>query len=305
MARLPITDRPLWQISVTTSREAGEAVAALLENLFGQAACTYSPADEDASVVTVYSTWAADQVRAKRGALRAGLKLAAECQLATSPARIVIRKVPKEDWATSWKRHFRPIRIGDALLIKPTWSKEIVGKGQAVVTLDPGLSFGTGQHATTAFCLRQLVEARQTGQSQSFLDIGTGSGILAIAAVKLGYSPVRAIDNDPVAARSAEANARKNRVAPKLIIARQDLTRLPLKARSQYDVICANLVLDLLIAERDRVLNRLRPGGKLVLAGLFTHQFKAIEKAYKEAGLKLQSAATEREWRSGTFALPG
>ena len=140
----------------------------------------------------------------------------------------------REDWAESWKRHFKPIEIGDALLVKPSWSKRRPRKNQAVVILDPGLSFGTGQHPTTAFCLREIVRlklAKERGRLarefktrhhadepsalQSFLDIGTGSGILAIAAAKLGYQPVHAFDFDAEAVRIARANARANRVQAK------------------------------------------------------------------------------------------
>ena len=102
--------------------------------------------------------------------------------------KIEIAKVKREDWAESWKRHFHPIEIGKTLLVKPSWSKKRPAKNQAVVILDPGLSFGTGQHPTTSFCLHQIARGRKNGTPRpSFLDIGTGSGILAIAAAKLGY----------------------------------------------------------------------------------------------------------------------
>lgn len=293
--------KPLWQVSVTTSREAEEATAALLERLFGQPASVYAPDEQDSSVATVYSSQPVAQIQAKREALDAGLQFVASCGLEVGPAKILIRKVPREDWTTSWKKYFKTIEVGSALLIKPSWSKRRPRAGQAVVTLDPGLSFGTGQHPTTSFCLRQLVRARKTGHAQSFLDIGTGSGILAIAAARLGYAPVRAFDNDPTSVRVAKANARKNRVEGKISLGRQDLTRLPAQSRIGYDVICANLIQDLLLAEQERILNRLAPHGRLVLAGLLTSQFAAVEKAYTSQELVLQSSRTEGEWTSGAF----
>ena len=143
---------------------------------------------------------------------------------------VVIKKLRRENWAESWKRHFKPMEIGGALLIKPGWSRRRARPGQRVVVLDPGLSFGTGHHATTAFAWNNWPPAAAPAR-QSFLDMGTGSGILAIAAAKLGYSPVQAFDFDPEAIRVSRANARretacKNRVRPR----RQDLTRLPARA---------------------------------------------------------------------------
>ena len=129
-----------------------------------------------------------------------------------------LNKVPPEDWAESWKRHFKPIEIGGDLLILPSWSKRKPKTGQAVVVLDPGLSFGTGQHATTSFCLNEIVKLRRSSKASelSLLDGGTGSGILAIAAAKLGYKPVEAFDFDPVSVRVARANATSNGVNRKV-----------------------------------------------------------------------------------------
>lgn len=289
----------LCQISVETTPEAEEAVAALLERLFGRRASVYAGADTGTIVVTVYAP--KTSAFPKREALAAGLQFVEDCGLDLGPALISIRRLRREDWEESWKKHFKVLEIGDRLLIKPSWSKRRPDPGQAVVVLDPGLSFGTGQHATTSFCLQQLAACRKMGQSQSFLDIGTGTGILAIAAAKLDYSPVRAIDNDPVSVRVARANARRNRVAQRLSITRSDLTRWPTRAKTQFDLICANLIDSLLISEIRRILSRLRPGGRLVLAGILTAQFAPVQKAYAAAGLELVQTETKREWQSAMF----
>ena len=208
-----------------------------------------------------------------------------------------LRKLRHENWAESWKRHFKPIDIRSKLLIKPSWSRRKVRAGQRVVVLDPGLSFGTGQHPTTRFCLEQLVAVRVSRRKQSFLDVGTGSGILAISAMKLGYAPVSAFDFDPVAVRIAQGNARRNRV--KLRVARKDVTDV--KGAAQYDLICANLLADLLLAERHRLVSWLNPGGTLVLAGVLRLQFRDIQDAYQKAGLHLIASVAENEWESGAF----
>ncbi len=211
-------------------------------------------------------------------------------------------KIRREDWAESWKRHFKPIEIGSALLLKPSWSKGRPKKHQAVVVIDPGLSFGTGQHPTTRFCLGQLVAVRKKEMAQSFLDIGTGSGILAIAAAKLGYAPVAGHDVDAEAIRIAKANARQNAVAGKVQLVCRDLTRLPLRSAMKYDLICANLIFDLLLAEKARILNRLKPGGLLVLAGILRSQFPLVRTAFEKSRLHLLRSKTEKEWTSGAFA---
>jgi ribosomal protein L11 methyltransferase len=136
------------------------------------------------------------------------------------------------------------------------------------------------------------------------LDIGAGSGILAIAAAKLGYGPVEAFDFDPEAVRVAQVNARQN--GKHLIkIVRADLTRLPLHSKKKFDVVCANLISPLLIAERRRIVNRLAVNGVLVLAGILAREFEEVRRAYALLGWKLTTARTEKEWRSGAFARAG
>lgn len=291
----------LGRISVRTTPEAEDAIAELLHETLGLPASSYRDHETDASTVTVYLQRKLDSPHQVRGRIFAGLKRISSCGLNIGPGKIAMARVRWEDWAESWKRHFRPIEIGDALLIKPSWSKCRARKGQAVVVLDPGLSFGTGNHPTTAFCLRALAEFRTPGASQSCLDIGTGSGILAIAAAKLGYAPVRAMDFDAEAVRIARANARRNRV--RIQIQQQDVARLPKRSREKYDFICANLISDLLLAEIVRITARLRPGGGLALAGILKEEFPQIARACKRAGLKLVRARRQGEWRSGLFLL--
>jgi len=137
--------------------------------------------------------------------------------------------------------------------------------------------------------------------TRSLLDIGTGSGILAIAAAKLGYAPVDAFDFDPESVRIARENARKNGVLRKINITRRDVTKLPLRSEKKYSLICANLISTLLIAERTRILARLKPDGVLVLAGILNSEFDLVQRDYERAGLRLIASKVEKEWRSGAF----
>lgn len=294
--------RSLWQVSVTTSLEGEEAVAALLQALFGQTPSVYTAEDSRQPVVTVYASPRPGKVISVRAALAKALTELAACGWDVHPSRFAIRKVVRDDWTESWKKYFKTIELGRALLIKPSWSKRRPRKGQAVVVLDPGLSFGTGQHPTTSFCLGQLLVCRKRDQPQSFLDIGMGSGILPIAAAKLGYGPVRAFDNDPVAVRVAKANAKRNGVARRVSITRCDLSRLALRSSNRYDLICANLISDVLIQESTRILNRLRSEGKLMLAGILANEFSRVQRAFEVKGLKLVKSKTDGGWQSGIFA---
>ena len=293
----------LTQIAVAISAEAEEAVTALLKHLFHQPPSTYTDLETKSIVASVFCQNNSDWLPVQRARLVAGLKDIQNCGLEIGPGKITAKKLRRQDWAESWKRHFKPIEIGASLLIKPGWSKRRPRKNQAVIVLDPGLSFGTGQHPTTAFCLEQLVAFRRSEQSQSFWDLGTGSGILAIAAAKLGYAPVHAIDSDPEAIRVASANARQNGVLKQLQLDRQDFTKLPQSSRQKYDLICANLISNLLVTERQRLLNRLQKSGKLVLAGILRTEFASIRTTYETAGLRLVAQRVEREWQSGAFVF--
>jgi ribosomal protein L11 methyltransferase len=316
----------IWKTSVITAREAEDAVTELLANLVAPSPSVYTDADTGTTTVSVYSITGPASVAETKRTLRLGLNRIKSCRLNIGPGRITIQKLPPENWADSWKRHFPPLEIGEALLVKPSWSQRQRRKGQALVILDPGLSFGTGQHPTTEFCLRELVRTwerrhpcRRNARSEdaatrrqgcrrsqslplSLLDMGTGSGILAISAVKLGYTPVQAFDFDPQCVRVAKANAATNRVGKKIRITRANLTKLPLRCAQQYDLVCANLLADLLIAERDRILARVKPDGVLVVAGILKREFQEVQTAYETVGWRLVANQTQKEWRSGTFA---
>ena len=295
--------KSLWRISVTTTREAEDAVAELLGSILGLPVSSHFHVETGASTVTAYGQRKPISSQDVREKIRAGLKRIKNCGLKIGSGKIIMAKMRREDWATSWKRHFKPIEIGDALLIKPSWSKRKPRKKQAVVIIDPGLSFGTGQHPTTMFCLGEVVKWRAKGKSRSFLDLGAGSGILAIAAAKLGYQPVHAIDFDPEAVRVARANARANHVHEKLRITRGDVAKLPLRTRRQYELICANLISNLLIAERRRIAAQLNRRGTLVLAGILKQEFAQVRTAFEGLNLKLVSSKCRGEWRSGSFCF--
>ncbi|MGA2788560.1 MAG: 50S ribosomal protein L11 methyltransferase [Verrucomicrobiota bacterium] len=297
------TAKSLWRVSVVTTPEAEDAVSELLGSVLGQPVSSYFDLETGLCTVTVYCRRKLAWPGGIRGEIAAGLVQIEHCGLKIGSGKVTQAKVRREDWAESWKRHFKPIEVSGALLVKPSWSRKTPREHQAVVVLDPGLSFGTGQHPTTAFCLRELARCGKIRTGRSFFDIGTGSGILAIAATKLGYSPVHAIDFDPEAVRVARANARANGVHNQLRIAWKDVTKLPIRPARRYDLICANLISTLLISERRRLVAHMHRGGTLVLAGILKPEFSQVRKSFSKLGLKLAGRKIENEWCSGSFCF--
>ena len=299
MAEPPVTRGDLLKVTVSTPVEAEEAVAALVERLFRQPPALYTHEETLITEVSVFLDPKPGFSATQRARLEAGLRRLQAMDVPVGRWRLKTTLLPHRNWAEAWKRHFKPLAIGEALLVKPTWSRRAALPGQAEVLLDPGLSFGTGHHPTTAFCLEQVAACRAAGAS--FLDIGTGSGILAIAAAKLGYSPVEAFDFDPEAVKVAKANADLNGVRRQVRIERRDLRRLPVSTARQFDLVCANLLANLSIEQAARIAYRVATGGTLVLAGILATEFDEVARAYGERGWKLVADRHVKEWRSGAF----
>lgn len=292
-------DDTLWQLTVECGADGEDVVAALLEKHFSSSPSIYTDAETQRRAVTVYLPADDKPTFLQRESLRAALASLRDESFA--PGRVRLRRLEKKTWAEAWRRHFKPISIGTSLLIKPSWSRRQPKLGQAMVILDPGLAFGTGQHPTTEFCLRQLVRERADDTPLSVLDLGTGSGILAIAAASLGYRPVHALDNDPICIKVGRRNAASNGVAKQIRFQTVDLTNATFKVGRRYDLICANLIYDLLLSERKTILRLLESDGRLVLAGILSHQFAKIEAAYGKLGLCLVRKQRRKEWMSGIF----
>lgn len=303
MARSVIS--PLRQVAVTTQPDAEDAVSAALERLMGITPGIHADVQTGAVTVSAFTPIPDADIAALRRNLREAIEGLVSFGIDPAPGKISIRKVPARDWAESWKRHFKPVSIGRRLLVKPTWNRRKPLPGQALVLLDPGLSFGTGQHATTRFCLQELADFRDPSRPQSLLDAGMGSGILALAGCALGYSPVEGFDFDPDCVRTARENAALNQLQKQVTFEQADVTKLPRKPARRFDVVCANLMADLLIAHAPRLVDRVLPGGRLVLAGILATQFADVEATYTALGWTRVNDTTEKEWRSGSFARKG
>lgn len=216
----------------------------------------------------------------------------------------------KEDWAEVWKLHFKPLVISDRLAFAPSWEKFQPKAGQILITLDPGMSFGTGQHATTKFCLssldRFIQELSESGRNGlTMLDAGSGSGILAIAAKKLGCTRVDAFDIDPDTIPIAQENASVNGIDTHGILFRT-ASLLEYRSDIRYDLVAANILSSALIAGRDKLLSFCHIGTKLMLAGILDSEYGTVKNAFESSGrCKELFSAQEKEWRGGAFEIIG
>jgi ribosomal protein L11 methyltransferase len=204
-----------------------------------------------------------------------------------------IRTTRTRDWLTFWKHHFKPQNIGTQLRICPVWSPEAArAPGRKTILVDPGLSFGTGEHFTTRFCLEMVDRVCQNSAPVSMLDIGTGSGILAIAALKLGCKRAIGTDNDGTALEQARKNARLNRTGDRLKFCVQDiLTESP---RTKYDLVCANILGPLLQQAAPHIARATKR--HLVLSGIREMELDGVAEAYLQLGGREVGRDGDGEW---------
>ncbi|MAS76723.1 MAG: 50S ribosomal protein L11 methyltransferase [Verrucomicrobiales bacterium] len=286
-------------VCVNTSPFAEDLVSALLESVFKSTPSVWSDLDANKSKVTVYLE-REDITKIEEELIRQGINAIDESGFDVGEGVWEITPVKREDWSQSWKRHFHPIEVSNRLLVKPEWEEVKAKSGQIVVTLNPGLSFGTGHHPTTLFCLKQLAEHAPNNEQRSFLDAGSGSGILAISAAKLGFSQVVAWDFDPQAVRVARENAKQNNLDGELSFDVKDLTQMTTGGQ-KFDVICANLIYDLLIDESEKLISWTASDGCLILAGILKEQFSLVRDTFCRAGMKMIDNEVCGEWCSGVF----
>ena len=199
---------------------------------------------------------------------------------------LTARRVDDKDWLESWKADFVPLRIG-TFVVRPSWSEPIAGDSVEVV-LDPGMAFGTGLHPTTQQCLEALSSMQVEGES--LLDVGTGSGILAIAAAKRGASPVVAVDTDELAVEAARDNAMRNGVA--IPVGQGSAADVP----GRFDIVVANIVSPVLQRIAPDLAARLRGGGTLLVAGISAPAEDATRDAFAQARLEVLDRTMRDDW---------
>ena len=304
MASRQSSNQKLIELVVTVATRDEEAAGVALESHFGSWPVSYTEPESQFTELSLFLPEAQKPTRVELTEFRQNLAILLQQGVSATTLQIRLKPLVNRDWKHSWKRHFKPLEIGGRLLLRPSWSRRKARPGQSVVVLDPGLSFGTGQHPTTSFCLRETVRAKTAHRRQSFLDMGTGSGILAIAAAKLGYRPVRAFDYDPDSIRVARKNAKRNRVDTRIKFEQADLIRMPMRSHVRFDVVCVNILADILQSERNKILNRVNPGGTLVLAGILAREFDELHKAFTSLKVQPLRQRAEGEWKSASYRVP-
>ena len=214
-------------------------------------------------------------------------------------ADINVRTFPDEDWTLSYRLHFKTTEISPRLVVVPTWESHEPSPGQAMLKMDPGMAFGTGNHATTRACLEYIAEAEVT---PTFLDVGCGSGILAVAARLLGFGDVRGFDLDADAVEVAKETAALNGVTVPFF--RGDLSG-HMEGNPEIapaDFVAANVLGPVLIRFAERIASLVNPGGKIILSGILDELYLEVKAKYESLGFKEVSSKLIGEWRTGLFA---
>ena len=225
---------------------------------------------------------------------------AAECladigkYLPTGKGTLSCSFVADEDWANGWKKYYKPLRISPRILICPSWETAAPEAGEIVVSLDPGSAFGTGSHETTSLCAERIDALLPAGAS--VLDLGCGSGILAIIAARLGAGSVEAIDIDPLAVKVAFDNCAINAVAVDVHAGELKDARRP-----RYDFVVANIIADVIAALAPDVPARLAPGGTFVASGIIAEKSARVLDACRAAGLALVESHRKGDWCAYVF----
>lgn len=210
-----------------------------------------------------------------------------------------VRRIKKENWSESWKKNFHVIKASKRIVIKPSWEFFTPKEGQIVIELDPGMSFGTGNHPTTTSCIKLLDMIAKENGKKSFLDIGCGSGILVIAAAKLGFAPCTALDNDPLAVTTARKNSRINKVVDRITLAEADINLLA--AKKTFDVVAANLLSSILEKNAPKISKMVSRNGYLILSGILRNEYKKIVSLYTSLGFREKKKLFSKEWSTGLF----
>lgn len=209
----------------------------------------------------------------------------------SSNSDIKIKEIQEENWNEAWEKSIQPIEVGNKITIKPSWANYENTSGRIVIQIDPKMSFGTGYHETTRLTLQLLEKYIQ--KNDVVLDVGTGTGILAIAAIKLGGSHALGIDNDEWSIDNAKENVSANNLSDKIEISDSALASLP---ETKYDLITANIMLNTILEMLPEIVNRIKPGGVILFSGLLLIDEKAFTIGIDKYGLHIKEKLTEGEW---------
>lgn len=273
------------EISLRVDKESAEAISGLF-NQYGEGGAVVEAWPDD-PLVTVKTFTPAQDARLKP--LYEALWHLGQIRPLPKPQ---VREVKEEEWAEAWRAHYEPQHIGRRLVICPSWQRYLPSDGEVVIILDPGMAFGTGLHPTTRMCLEALEKYLSRGAK--VLDVGTGSGVLAIAAAKLGAGTVLALDTDPLAVKIAKENVLANGVREAVEVKEGSLD---VAKGSLFDLIVVNILARTIADLIEKgLLDHLKPEGLLIAAGIMASEEEEVRNTFREERLKKLSPLQKGDW---------
>lgn len=281
------------EITIEATLESGDAVENILieEGCGGTASKIFSESSEGASEPNISGYLPVDdRLENRLEIIKSRVKMLPEFGLRLRSDELTIRWVEDEEWATAWKKYFKPINIG-RIVIKPTWEDYDAKEGEIIVEIDPKMAFGTGSHPTTMLCVLILQDYVKGGEK--VLDVGTGSGILAIAAAKLGASEVVGTENDPIAVAAAIENVEIAGLQDKMQIIASDS---PLTYDGQADIVVANIIPPVIIAMSEELCAKVMLHGKLITSGIILERADEVKAKLESLGLETVEQRQEGDW---------
>ncbi|MBU3090718.1 50S ribosomal protein L11 methyltransferase [Clostridium sp. CF011] len=298
------------EVTIITSSEAVEAVSAMLYNTGVEGVSILDPLDlifrrdhttdwdyfdetiiDTKSGVVIKGYYKKDEKFEKHlEDIKAGVNNLPKCGLDKGVGSVTAEKVNEEDWENNWKKYYKPIKVGEKIVIKPIWEEYNKKTDEIIVELDPGMAFGTGSHETTRMCIKAL--ERHVDANSTVFDIGTGSGILAIAAAKLGAKKVIGVDLDPVAVDSAKQNVSYNDIG-NIEILYGDLMEV---VKGKANIVIANIMADIIIFLTQQVKAFIVEGGYFISSGIILSKKDDVINKLTECGFKIEEINIEGEW---------
>jgi len=303
------------EISIQTSHEAVELIAEIFRDLGASGVVIEDPelvndyitsgkwdytdipiAKETEVVVEKAYLPVNGELEGRIQTLRQEIKALESRGVNTAPAVLTTAELQDEDWSDTWKQYFHTEKPGERVVIKPTWEEYAPQGDEVVIELDPGAAFGTGTHATTAMCIRQLEKLVKPGMT--VFDVGTGSGILSIISAKLGAKNIQAVDYDDSVLKIVEENLEQNNVQDIISVAQSDLMQ---NVHGKAELVIANIIADIIIRLFDQLDEHLEQGGTLLTSGIIEDRIEDVLSAAEKHGYGVVERLENKGWACITF----
>lgn len=303
------------EISIQTSHEAVELIAEIFRDLGASGVVIEDPelvndyitsgkwdytdipiAKETEVVVEKAYLPVNGELEGRIQTLQQEIKALASRGVNTAPAVLTTAELQDEDWSDTWKQYFHTEKPGERVVIKPTWEEYAPQGDEVVIELDPGAAFGTGTHATTSMCIRQLEKLVKPGMT--VFDVGTGSGILSIISAKLGAKNIQAVDYDDSVLKIVEENLEQNNVQDIISVAQSDLMQ---NVHGKAELVIANIIADIIIRLFDQLDEHLEQGGTLLTSGIIEDRIKDVLAAAEKHGYGVVERLENKGWACITF----